>query len=510
MSAVTGTAPVLEVAGLEVGLGRGRHRVSVLEEISFSVAAGECVAVVGASGAGKSVLARALLGLVQAEPGWSVASDRLIVNGLELQKASQRAWRAVRGDAIGLVLQDALQSLDPLRTIGDEVGETLAIRGVLRGERRSRVVTALTEAGLPGAADRLRQRSPELSGGMRQRALIAAALSGDPAILIADEPTTALDPTTAARVLGLFAEIRDRGTGVLFISHDLRSVEQLADRILVIDNGRIVEAGATDDLLQRPQHRATRALVAATPNGPKPGPTARPGAPLLALSGASRQFATPTGDRAGIFGVDLDVRRGEAIGVVGESGAGKTTLARILAGAERLDTGLLERTDAAAQVRLIPQDPLATFDPRWRVRRIIETSVRADASGARRTAEELLAEVGLGAELLDRFPVTLSGGQRQRVAIARALAARPDMLVCDEPVSALDVATQAGILQLLSSLQRDHAVAIVFVSHDLAAVRTVCDRLIIMQHGEVVERGATEAVFANPQHPFTREMLALA
>jgi len=495
----------LEVSGLTVSL-RGE---ALLESISLSVEPGECLAIVGESGAGKSLLARTLLGLTQADPRWRVDADGFRIAGQDLRAASQRRWRALRGAEVGLVLQDALQSLDPLRTIEAEVGEALAIRGIGRGERRRAVIDALEAAGLPGARDRLRQRSTELSGGMRQRALIASALVGSPSLLVADEPTTALDPTTAARVLELFGSIVAAGTALVLVSHDLRSVARAADRIAVVDRGRIVEQGETDAILRRPQHPATRALVAAIPGGPKPSPAPDPGAELLRLDGASRRFPAPEGASTGLHPVDLVLRRGEALGVVGESGAGKSTLARMLVGAERPDAGAVWRAPAC-RVRLIPQDPVATFDPRWRVDRIVAASIRPPREGRPApTPAELLALVGLRPELLRRRPASLSGGQRQRVAIARALAADPDVLVCDEPVSALDVSTQAGILALLRDLQA-RGVSIVFVSHDIAAVRTVCDRVLVMREGRVVDGGATERVLVAPRHPYTRELLASA
>ena len=511
----------LEVAGLSVALRRGGR---VLEDVSLEVAPGECLAVVGESGAGKSVLARTLLGLTQEDPAWTMRADTLAISGAEMRRAGRRRWRALRGTAVSLVLQDALQSLDPLRTIGAEVGETLAIRGVRGEARRRAVVRALREAGLPDVERRARQRSTELSGGMRQRALIASALVGDPKLLVADEPTTALDATTAARVLELFGRIRARGTALLLISHDLHSVARVADRVAVLDGGRIVETGPAAALLGDPRHPVTRRLVAAIPRGARPGRPPRPGPPLLELRGAVRRFGAAPDRVAGLDGVDLALRRGEAVGIVGESGAGKTTLARVLVGAERLDAGTLEWS-TPPRVRLVPQDPAATFDPRWRVERIVSASLGRAAraagaprggspagrtEGAPRTAAEALALVGLGPEFLGRRPATLSGGQRQRVAIARALAARPDVLVCDEPVSALDVSTQAGILALLRELQERHEVAVVLVSHDLAAVRAVCERLVVMREGRVVETGATERVLAAPAHPFTRELLAAA
>lgn len=505
-SVATGIAPALEVQRLRAELPRGEL---ILSGIDITVEPGECLAIVGASGAGKSVLARTLLGLTQAERTWRVTAEHFALAGSDMRGATQRRWRSVRGSAVGLVLQDALQSLDPLRTLAAEVGEALTIRGIRGAERRAAVVSALAAAGLPDAEARLGQRSGELSGGMRQRALIASAIAAGPALVIADEPTTALDPATAAHVLATFRAIRDDGTALLLISHDLGAVAQVADRIAVLHEGRIVETGPAAQILTAPRHPATRGLVASIPRGPKPTPAPTAASPeLFRLTGGVREFASPTGGTTGLRGVDLTLHRGESVGIVGESGAGKTTLARIIAGAEQLDAGSLTRAAAGCRVRLIPQDPFATFDPRWRVERILRASTRPGPDGTAPSPKALLARVELGPEFLARRPQTLSGGQRQRVAIARALAARPDVFVCDEPVSALDVATQAGILDLLRELQLRDGVALLFVSHDLAAVRTVSDRMVIMRDGRVIEEGQTEAVLSAPQHPFTRELVA--
>ncbi len=508
--------PILAVSGLTVTRPGGE---SVISDLALEVAPGECLAIVGSSGAGKSVLARTLLGLTQGTRGWRVRADTLSLAGTDLREAPQRAWRRLRGTTVGLVLQDALQSLDPLRTLGAEVGEALTIRGVRGGERRAAVRAALAAAGLPDGEARLRQRPDQLSGGMRQRVLIASALAAQPKLLIADEPTTALDSATAAHVLDSFRHITEAGTALLFVSHDLGAVARVADRIAVLHDGRVVETGPAAALLDSPQHPATRALVAAIPRGAKPTPAPEARRPeLLRVSHAVREFAAPGGGTTGLRGVSLVLHRGEAVGVVGESGAGKTTLARIVAGAERPDSGTITLAGKAPRIRLIPQDPFATFDPRWKVSRIVQASIRrasvhGDEDQGRDdavSAEALLARVGLGPEMLHRRPASLSGGQRQRVAIARALASRPDILVCDEPVSALDMATQAGILELLRGLQAREGLTLLFVSHDLAAVRTVSDRTLIMRDGLVVEEGPTERVFGASVDPFTRELIAAA
>jgi peptide/nickel transport system ATP-binding protein len=493
---------MLRVEGLTVALaGSG----DVLRGVDLSVAPGECLAVVGESGAGKSVLARTLLGLTQDEPSARVHAGVFELAGRDVRRLSRRGWRGLRGAEVSLVLQDALQSLDPLRTTEAEVGETLAIRGVRRPARRPQVLSALTDAGLPDPPSHLRSRSESLSGGMRQRALIASALVGGARLLVADEPTTALDATVAARILALLGRLRDEGRALLLISHDLAAVAAVADRIAVMDHGRIVESGPTASVLANPRHEVTRALIAAAPRGAKPPSPGIVGADLVSATGLVRRYRSAQGAQVdAVDGVSLRVRAGETVGVVGESGSGKSTLARLLVGAEQPDAGSVERR--ARSIRLIPQDPAASFDPRWTVSRILRTAI--GAGGA--TPSELLARVGLDAGLGGRRPATLSGGQRQRVAIARALAAEPDLLVCDEPVSALDVTTQAGILDLLAGLQRDTGLGVVFISHDLAVVRRVSDRVLVMRTGRVVEEGRTEEVFAHPREAFTRELVQAA
>lgn len=532
---------VLDVAGLRVGFpGRpaGRDDREVLRGVDLRVAEGECVAVVGGSGAGKSVLARTLVGLAGEAGPARVHADRFDLLGRDVRALGERGWRAVRGRDVGLVLQDALQSLDPLRTVGAEVAEALAVRRpgaapVPRAEQHARVHAALGDAGLPDPDVRARQRSGELSGGMRQRALIAAALVAEPPLLVADEPTTALDATVAARVLDLLAGLRDRGTALLLITHDLAAVARVADRVLVIDDGMIVEQGSPAQVLRAPTHAVTRALVAAARLADGPGPVPPPGEPVLVGRGLRRTFPLPAGAGTGVGRavavdeVDVTVRSGEAVGIVGESGSGKTTLSRLLLAADRPDAGevtldggpwsdLPERARRPLRpaVRFVPQDPLGSFDPRSTVgdllRVALRTARRAAGAGAGGdlTPEGLLGLVHLPLDVLDRRPRTLSGGQRQRVAIARALAGRPRVLVLDEPVSALDVQVQAAVLDLLVELRRTRGLTLVLVSHDLGVIRRVCDTVLVMSAGRVVERGPVAEVFAAPAHPVTRDLLA--
>lgn len=501
--------PALSIQNLTVTRSGPRGtRATVLDDVSLSLAPGECLAIVGSSGAGKSVLARTLLGLTDPSgrsathssgSAWR-ASDRCFdIAGFDVRRATPRQWRTLRGTEIALVLQDALQSLDPLRSIEAEVGEALAIRGVPRAQRRAATLAALKAAGLADAESLLSLRSDALSGGMRQRALIASALIGSPSVLVADEPTTALDPATSRQVLDEFARVRETGTSLIVVSHDLAAVSRIADRIAVLDRGRIVEIGPAARILAAPVHAATRALVDAIPHAasrPSPARTSTPAGEVLAsFENVTRSFGARAGRFTGIREVSLAIHRGEILGVAGVSGAGKTTLARVLSGADRPDAGTLTLRDGA-RVRLIPQDPLATFDPRWRVRRILEATIKRAkyAAGSAPSPASLLRRVGLDPKLLTRFPSTLSGGERQRVAIARALAAHPDILVCDEAVSALDTVTQAGVLSLLRELSRE--TGIVFVSHDLAALASVSDRIVVVDEGRIADAATTEAFLA--------------
>lgn len=510
---------VLDVAGLTVSFpGVGQ----VLRGVDLRLEPGRCLAVVGESGAGKSVLARSVVGLAgEGGAPARVAATRFRVAGRDVTRADERTWRGLRGSAVGFVLQDALQSLDPLRTVGAEVGESLRLRGVGRDERRRRVLSALEQAGLEEPELRAAQRSGELSGGMRQRALIASAVVGEPVLLVADEPTTALDATVARGVLELLGRLRDEGTAVLLVSHDLGAVARLADDVVVLDGGQVVEAGPAQEVLRRPSHAVTRALLDAVPRGSRRRAegAARSGEEVLRATGLHHRYRLPGGGTVdALADVDLVVHRGEALGVVGESGSGKSTLARVLVAAERPAAGKVElggepwselperrRRRRRHLVRLVPQDPLGSFDPRWTAGRILRAALQS--AGSERPPAELLDLVRLPASVLGRRPRSLSGGQRQRLAIARALAAEPAVLVLDEPVSALDVTVQAAILDLLVDLQERTGTALVLISHDLAVVRQVCETVVVMQAGRVVERGPVEEVWREPQAPFTRALL---
>jgi peptide/nickel transport system ATP-binding protein len=548
---------VLRIQNLRVAFGTAG--TPVVDGVSLSVRPGECLALVGESGSGKSVTARTVLGL--AGDGATVTANALELQGRSVLGLSDRAWRGVRGREVGLILQDALASLDPLRPVGREIADVLRLHTSLPPrQRRDRVIELLGSVGMPEPELRARQRSGELSGGLRQRALIASAIALDPPLLIADEPTTALDTTVQARILDLLDDLRAAGTAILLISHDLAVVRGIADRVAVMAEGRIVETGSVGEVLEQPREGYTRRLVRAVPTGkPRGGRlslgggedvvfraadiagAAVPGsasralpsdeagtAPLLSVTDVTRSFAGPDGSRrVAVQAASIRLRAGETLGLVGESGSGKTTLARLALGLLEPDSGTVEleggrwsplpereRRTRRSLVGAIYQDPLASFDPRLTVGRIL-----ADAlSGGRHSRpaqvtaelEELLASVGLTPAVLTRRPLHLSGGQRQRVAIARALAPRPRVLICDEPVSALDVSVQAQVLDLLDDLQERLGLAYLFISHDLGVIAHMSDRVAVMSDGRIVETGATAQVLAAPAHPFTRALLTAA
>ena len=513
--------PLVSVADLHVTFQLGKRTVEAVRGISFDIQRGECLAIVGESGSGKSVTARTLVGL--AGPGAEVRATRLTLDGRDALGHGPREWRRLRGAFAGLVFQDALVSLDPLRPVGAEIGEVLRTHAVGdRRDRDARVLQLLTDVHVPEPERRARQYPHQLSGGLRQRALIASAIAGGPPLLIADEPTTALDVTVQAQILKLLAERRAAGSTLLLISHDLAVVSRIADRVLVLREGRIVESGGTSALLSGPAHPYTKKLLAAVPSaasrgrrlsGPGLVPAAEPAADVVL---AAEQLRKVYGRQTVVDGVDLSIRRGEIVGLVGESGSGKTTVAQLLfalvapaAGTVTFEgaswTGGPERRrrPLRRRMQLISQDPLSSFDPRWTVGRIVAEALPRAAS-----AVPLLKRVGLGADVLDRYPRQLSGGQRQRVAIARALAPRPSLIICDEPVSALDVSVQAQVLDLLAEIRATDGTALLFISHDLGVVHHLADRILVMHDGAVVESGPVDEVFHAPRHEYTRALLA--
>ncbi|MFB6813881.1 dipeptide ABC transporter ATP-binding protein [Streptomyces sp. NPDC056347] len=511
---------LLTVAGLDVRFGAGRGGsgrsgpVHAVRDVSFSVAPGECLALVGESGSGKSTVARALLGL--AGPGARVRARALRVDGRDVTGFRARDWRSVRGRVVGLVAQDALVSLDPLRRIGAEIAEPMRLhRTVDRSRTGDRVVELLDRVGVPDPRARAAQYPHELSGGLRQRALIASALAAGPRLLIADEPTTALDVTVQAQILDLLAAAKADGTGLLLITHDLGVVARIADRTAVLRQGTVVESGPTPELLGAPHHPYTRALLAASVLRPAARPAKRTG-PVLEVASVSVSY----GARTAVRDVSFTLRAGETVGLVGESGSGKSSVTRVVTGLLRPDSGTVRldgepwsalperlRRPRRSRIQLVHQDPYSALDPRFTVERIIAEGIGRQEDRAARTLE-LLGLVGLGTEHLHRRPDQLSGGQRQRVAIARALAPSPAVLVCDEPVSALDASVRAQVLDLLDGIQRRLGTALLFVSHDLSVIRRISDRVLVMKDAEVVEEGAAQEVFDAPRHPYTKALLA--
>jgi len=537
--------PVVRIENLTVGF-RGRHATRpAVGPLDLTVHAGECVALVGESGSGKSVTARSLVGLNGANAEWH--AGRFEIAGADARRYRERDWRAIRGRQIGYVLQDALVSLDPLWRVRDLIGE--ALRGVPSRERHARSAELLRSVGIDDPERRLPQYPHQLSGGLRQRVLIGTAIAGGASLLIADEPTTALDMTVQRQILALLRARRDAGDTLLLISHDLAVVAELADRVLVMRSGRVVEQGATRDVLTEPAHPYTQQLLAAipvpasrgfrlapqtgdvrsadTPAGagriPLPQKRIVAEAQVLAAESVVKRYGTQSDAPAAVDDVSFTLARGETLGIVGESGSGKSTLARIVLGLIAPDSGQVTlggepwsalpeaaRRGRRTGLQLIAQDPYSSFDPRYTVGQIIGESldgagIRGDAR--RRRVLQLLDEVRLGAACYERYPRELSGGQRQRVAIARAFAPNPALLVADEPVSALDVSIQAQVLDLLADLQAEHGTAMLFISHDLGVVHHVADRIIVMRRGRVVESGPVERVFSAPEHPYTASLL---
>jgi peptide/nickel transport system ATP-binding protein len=530
----------LNVAGLAVAFIVDGDRREVVRGVSFDLTPGECVAIVGESGSGKSVTARALVGL--AGRNGIVTADSLELHHENALVFTPRQWRRVRGRDVGFILQDALVSLDPLRPVRAEIAEALRLhRWGNRVARSARVLELLARVGVPHPSERARQRPDQLSGGLRQRALIASAIALDPDIVIADEPTTALDVTVQAQVLRELEAMKDKGASIILISHDLSVVAQLADYILVMRAGEVLEQGTAAEVLGSPKHDYTRALISAVPSEHTRGRALSPATPSpasIAVGKVPRQSGTVLEatdlvkrfvgkDGTVTLAVDrisFALAAGETLGIVGESGSGKSTTARLALGLEKLDGGTVRllgqdwstlperrRRRLRPTISAVYQDPLSSFDPRWNVERILRDALRGQRLSfpARRARVlELLELVGLTDAVLPRFPLKLSGGQRQRVAIARALAPRPSLIVLDEAVSALDVTIQAQILDLLVALQKASGVSYLFISHDLGVISHLSDRVLVMKDGRIVEEGTPDEIFQRPQHPYTRELIA--
>ena len=527
---MTTTIPLLEVRNLSVSFGA----TFAVNRISFTLNRGETLALVGESGSGKSVSALSILQLLP-YPHAHHPDGSILLHGEELLGADAKRLREVRGNQIAMIFQEPMTSLNPLHSIEKQISETLILHKGLRGAPlRAQILELLDWVGLPEAANRLNALPHELSGGQRQRVMIAMALANTPDILIADEPTTALDVTIQAQILALLKALQARlGMAILFITHDLGIVRKMADRVCVMQAGEIVEAGAVADLFANPQHPYTRQLLAAEPQGEPP--PERIDAPEILSSTDLRVWFPLKCNWSGrvtecvkaVDGVSLKVRQGQTLGVVGESGSGKTTLGlallRLLSseGAIRFDQQRIDVLQSWAlrplrkSMQIVFQDPFASLSPRLSVGEIVEEGllahVRAGDRAARRARiSQALADVGLDPKTQDRYPHEFSGGQRQRIAIARALVLQPRLLILDEPTSALDVSVQAQMVDLLRELQRRYGLAYIFISHDLRVVRALANHLLVMKDGRVVEAGPAQRIFADPQHPYTQALLAAA
>ncbi|MGW3133407.1 dipeptide ABC transporter ATP-binding protein [Streptomyces sp. NPDC001076] len=505
---------LVQVTDLTVEFGDLR----AVDGLSFTLERGAALALVGESGSGKSTVASALLGLhhgTGARLGGSVE-----VAGIDVQAASDGELRRLRGAKAAMVFQDPLSSLDPYYAIGDQIAEVYRVHTrASRRAARARAVEVLDRVGIPDASRRSRSRPHEFSGGMRQRALIAMALACEPELLIADEPTTALDVTVQAQILDLLHTLREEtGMGLLLVTHDVGVAAESVDQVLVMRHGRVVEQGPVAGVLGAPAEPYTRELLSAVPRvDAVRAPSQASEEVVLEASGLRREFGRGKRAFAAVDDVSLTVHRGETLGVVGESGSGKTTLGRMLVGlleptaGEVRDDGHV-RVGVNPAVQMVFQDPVSSLNPRRSVGESIADPLRArgerDEGRIRGRVIELLERVGLEGAHYQRYPHEFSGGQRQRVGIARALAADPRVIVCDEPVSALDVTTQAQVVALLGGIQRELGLALVFVAHDLAVVRQVSDRVAVMRRGRIVETGPADEVYDNPRDPYTRQLLA--
>ncbi len=533
MNDIATAAPLLSVENLAVGFTQGGRTTRAVDGVSFSLPRGGTLALVGESGSGKSVTAMAIARLLESS-GAEVLGGRILFAGQDLLKASETAMRRIRGKAITMVFQEPMTSLNPLHPIEKQLGEILELHGLSGGTRlRPRVIELLTEVGIPDPASRLGAFPHQLSGGQRQRVMIAMALANRPNLLIADEPTTALDVTVQAQILRLLKELQQKlGMAMLFITHDLGIVRRIADDVAVMQKGRVVEAGTVDAIFRAPQHPYTQMLLAAEPKGAPPpaDPSAKSileAADLKVWFPIKRGFLRRTvGHVKAVDGISLQVREGQTVGVVGESGSGKTTLGLAILRLIRSEgpvSYLGRRIDGLDSTALRPlrsdmqvvfQDPYGSLSPRLSVAEIVEEGLtvqrRLPYAERREIVARALADTGLDPVTMDRYPHEFSGGQRQRIAIARAMVLDPKFVVLDEPTSALDMSVQAQIVDLLRDLQARRGLAYLFISHDLKVVRALATEIIVMRAGRVVESGPAADVFAAPKTDYTRALFAAA
>ncbi len=523
--------PLLEVADLTIAFGAFK----AVKGVSFHVNAGEILGIVGESGSGKSLTCRALMGIL---PRLANATGSVRLAGDSLLDLTEAKWCALRGSEIGMIFQNPASHLDPLRRIGAQVAAPMKRHlGLSQRAAEERTVRLLEDVGIRDAAKRVRSYPHEFSGGMKQRAMIAAAIGCNPKLLIADEPTTALDVTVQSRILKLLRDLnRDRGLSVILISHDLAAVAATCTRVIVMRNGEIVEEGATADVISRPQHEYTKLLLASQPNDwnkASADPSPSLAAPLLSVeklgvsfAGKGSIFSSPEARAPfrALEGIDLQIAPGETVGVVGESGSGKSTLARAIvrqiqpsAGRVRFDGEDIHKLQGGAllgfrrRVQMVFQNPYDSLNPRMTARDAVAEPIWRHGLADRRTAlaraDALLDSVELAATLRERRPRQLSGGQCQRVGLARALALEPELLIADEITSALDVTTQAQILELLKRLQRERQLALFYISHDLGVVNSICQRVYVFKTGRIVESGPVSQVLNRPQDPYTQELI---
>jgi len=524
---------LLDIRDLDVKLPAGAERELAVEDVSYTLDQNEILCLVGESGSGKSITARAIMGLLPA-PHVRVERGQILFNGEDLAQATPARLREVRGGEISMIFQEPMTALNPVMTIGAQIDEVIRFHGSLKKrDRRERALKFIDDVQLPEPDHIIRAYPHELSGGQRQRAMIAMALAMEPKILIADEPTTALDVTTQAQILHLIKQLQQsHGTGVLFITHDFGVVADVADRVAVMQHGKIVEIDSTDNVLNHPRHTYTQALIKAVPSLKPREARALSDKVELRVKNLTKTYKSG----GGWFGfgakerivhatdqVDLSLHHGETLGIVGESGSGKSTLARCIVRLIDSDAGEIIYQDVdlrplgraamrqyRSKIQMVFQDPFASLNPRSKVGQIIADGpivLGASPKEANKRALDMLALVGLDDRAYDRFPHEFSGGQRQRIGIARALALDPQILVADEPVSALDVSIQAQILQLLADIRDRLQLSMIFITHDLRVAAQVCDRIAVMRLGQVVEEGPTAALFENAEHPYTRELL---
>ncbi|MFN3744793.1 MAG: ABC transporter ATP-binding protein [Hyphomicrobiaceae bacterium] len=527
------TEPVLSVRNLTVRLPRGADRENAIEGISFDIGPREIVCIVGESGSGKSVTAQAVMGLLP-KRDLVVTAGETLLQGEDTIKADIHRLRALRGTRMGMIFQEPMTALNPVQRVGQQIAEVLEIHTNLSAaEQRQRVLEIMRAVHLPDPELMIDAYPHQLSGGQRQRIMIAAALILDPALLIADEPTTALDVTTQAQILRLIKEMQSRrNTGVMFITHDFGVVSEIADRVVVMQNGRVVEQGTREEVLRRPREAYTKMLVAAVPSLVPPKRAPVEGKIALEAKNLSKIYGRRTffNRRARIVkaaqAVNFHIRKGETLGIVGESGSGKTTVARCIARLIEPTDGeiLIDGADVAhlperelrpyrRNIQIVFQDPYRSLNPRRTVgQSIVEGPMNFGMAREKALdkARELMGLVGLSPDALDRYPHQFSGGQRQRICIARALAMGPTLLIADEAVSALDVSVQAQVLELLDSIRKQFDLAVLFITHDLRVAAQICDRIAVMKNGVVVEHGTTADVFRDPKHEYTKALFDAA